>query len=142
MAILPEGRWLKTDDSEREIPLVGVALAAMRLRPEGFPQYRDKSSTLSATLNIRWSIQDIRRIVSKLAQRRIQPTSVIASAYRLLRGLSQTELARILQVTFQQVQKCEHARTRISASSLFLLSKVFAVPLDGFFRGSKVTNSR
>jgi integrase len=49
--ILPEGRRLKTEDSEREIPLVGVALAAMKRRPEGFPRYRDKSSTLSATLN-------------------------------------------------------------------------------------------
>ena len=49
--ILPEGRRLKTDDSEREIPLVGVALAAMRLHPKGFPRYRDKSSGLSATLN-------------------------------------------------------------------------------------------
>lgn len=49
--ILPEGRRLKTEDSEREIPLVGVALAAMRLHPKGFPRYRDKSSGLSATLN-------------------------------------------------------------------------------------------
>lgn len=49
--IQPDGRKLKTDDSEREIPLVGVALAAMKLRPQGFPRYRDKSSSLSATLN-------------------------------------------------------------------------------------------
>ncbi len=49
--IQPDGRKLKTEDSEREIPLVGIALAAMRLRPEGFPRYRDKSASLSATLN-------------------------------------------------------------------------------------------
>lgn len=49
--IMPEDRRLKTEDSEREIPLVGVALAALKLRPEGFPRYRDKSSGLSATLN-------------------------------------------------------------------------------------------
>jgi integrase len=49
--ILPEGRRLKTEDSAREIPLVGVALAAMRLHPKGFPRYRDKSSGLSGTLN-------------------------------------------------------------------------------------------
>ena len=49
--ILPEGRRLKTDDSQREIPLVGAALAAMKRRPDGFPRYRDKSSNLSATLN-------------------------------------------------------------------------------------------
>ncbi|MCC8978916.1 tyrosine-type recombinase/integrase [Bradyrhizobium acaciae] len=49
--IVPEGRVLKTQDSERKIPLVGAALAAMKLRPDGFPRYRDKSSALSATLN-------------------------------------------------------------------------------------------
>jgi len=49
--VLPEGRRLKTEDSRREIPLVGVALTAMRMRREGFPRYRDKSSNLSATLN-------------------------------------------------------------------------------------------
>jgi integrase len=49
--IVPDGRVLKTKDSCREIPLVGAALAAMRLRPDGFPRYRDKSSSLSATLN-------------------------------------------------------------------------------------------
>jgi integrase len=49
--ILPEGRRLKTADSRREIPLVGAALPAMRMRPQGFPRYRDKSSSLSATLN-------------------------------------------------------------------------------------------
>jgi integrase len=49
--IQPDGRKLKTEDSEREIPLVGVALAAMALRPKGFARYRDKSSSLSATVN-------------------------------------------------------------------------------------------
>jgi integrase len=49
--ILPEGRRLKTEDSAREIPLVGAALAAIRLHPTGFPRYRDKSSYLSGTLN-------------------------------------------------------------------------------------------
>ena len=49
--VQPDGRRLKTEDSEREIPLVGVALAAMKLRPQGFPRYRDKSSSLSATVN-------------------------------------------------------------------------------------------
>jgi integrase len=49
--ILPEGRRLKTEDAEREIPLVGAALAAMRLRADGFSRYRDKSSNLSGALN-------------------------------------------------------------------------------------------
>ena len=48
--IQPEGRLLKTDQSEREIPLVGMALDAMRRHPNGFPRYFDKGSNLSATL--------------------------------------------------------------------------------------------
>ena len=38
-------------DSLREIPLVGAALAALKAKPEGFPRYRDNSSTFSATTN-------------------------------------------------------------------------------------------
>jgi integrase len=49
--ILADGRRLKTEDSEREIPLVGVALKALTLRPRGFPKYRDNATTLSATVN-------------------------------------------------------------------------------------------
>lgn len=49
--VLPDGRRLKTEDSRREIPLVGMALAAMKLRPDGFPRYRDKASSLSAAVN-------------------------------------------------------------------------------------------
>jgi integrase len=48
--IQAEGRLLKTDQSEREIPLVGLALDAMRRHPDGFPRYFDKGSNLSATL--------------------------------------------------------------------------------------------
>lgn len=49
--VLGDGRRLKTQDSAREIPLVGVALAAMRRRPHGFPKYRDRATVLSATVN-------------------------------------------------------------------------------------------
>jgi integrase len=48
--IVAEGRLLKTEQSEREIPLVGMALDAMRRHPIGFPRYFDKGSSLSATL--------------------------------------------------------------------------------------------
>ncbi len=36
--------------SVRDIPLVGVSLAAMKRFPKGFPRYRDREETLSATL--------------------------------------------------------------------------------------------
>jgi integrase len=47
----PDGRRVKSDDSIREIPLVGVALAAMKLQPKGFPRYADKGASLSAYAN-------------------------------------------------------------------------------------------
>ncbi|MBB4273998.1 hypothetical protein [Rhizobium mongolense] len=46
-----EPREIKTSSSIREIPLVGVALEAMKKFPSGFPRYLDKGSSLSATLN-------------------------------------------------------------------------------------------
>lgn len=49
--VVADGRRLKTEDSEREMPLVGVALEAMKLRPHGFAKYRDKATVLSATVN-------------------------------------------------------------------------------------------
>lgn len=51
IAVKAEGRKLKTDHSERKMPLVGCALAAMRLQPQGFPRYRDKGASLSALVN-------------------------------------------------------------------------------------------
>ena len=48
--IAAEGRVLKTAHSERDIPLVGLALSAMRRHARGFPRYFDKGSSLSATL--------------------------------------------------------------------------------------------
>lgn len=43
-------RELKTPDSERDIPLVGVSLVAMQASPEGFIKYRDKGELVSANL--------------------------------------------------------------------------------------------
>ena len=48
--IRPEERQLKNPQSERDLPLIGNALAALRRHPEGFSTYRDKADTLSATL--------------------------------------------------------------------------------------------
>lgn len=43
-------RQLKSKSSVREIPLVGVSLAAMKRVPNGFPHYRDKGNLLSVSL--------------------------------------------------------------------------------------------
>jgi integrase len=45
------GRRLKTEQSSRDMPLVGCALAVMKLHPKGFPRYRDKAASLSAIVN-------------------------------------------------------------------------------------------
>lgn len=44
-------REIKTRSSEREIPLVGIALEVFKKHPNGFPKYQDKETNLSATLN-------------------------------------------------------------------------------------------
>ncbi|WP_366523893.1 DUF6538 domain-containing protein [uncultured Algimonas sp.] len=43
-------RALKSKSASRDVPLLGISLQAMRLNPDGFPRYRDKSDLLSATL--------------------------------------------------------------------------------------------
>lgn len=49
--IRPEARQLKTRQSARDMPLVGVGLDVMREFREGFGRYRDSPDTLSATVN-------------------------------------------------------------------------------------------
>ncbi|HAA13072.1 MAG TPA: hypothetical protein DCE41_15820 [Cytophagales bacterium] len=45
-----EGEELKTIYSERTLPLVGYALAALKQFPRGFPRYKDNNETYSATI--------------------------------------------------------------------------------------------
>ncbi len=56
-------------------------------------------------------------------------------AVRVRRGLSQTNLADKLGLTFQQVQKYESGANRISASKLFAISRIMGVTPDYFFEG-------
>lgn len=44
-------REIKTTSSIRYVPLIGLALEAVRKHPNGFPRYRDKETVLSNTLN-------------------------------------------------------------------------------------------
>ena len=46
-----ETRQIKNKTSRREIPLTGVSLEVFRAFPSGFPHYREKPATLSATVN-------------------------------------------------------------------------------------------
>ena len=52
---------------------------------------------------------------------------------RKLLGMTQTDLADAIGLTFQQVQKYERGANRISASRLCDLSRVLDVPVDYFF---------
>jgi integrase len=58
--VRPDGRQMKTDDSWRDISLVGVALKVMRRHPDGFPRYRDKADSLSALVNKAFEARKLR----------------------------------------------------------------------------------
>ena len=49
-------------------------------------------------------------------------------------GMSQTQLANLVGVTFQQVQKIERAKNRISAGRLCVIALHFGLTPDYFFK--------
>jgi transcriptional regulator with XRE-family HTH domain len=56
-------------------------------------------------------------------------------ALRLQRGLSQSDLARGIGLTFQQVQKYEKGTNRVSAGRLQQIADFLGVPITFFYRG-------
>ena len=52
---------------------------------------------------------------------------------RTLLGLSQSDLAEALDITFQQVQKYERGKNRVSSSKLYEISHALNVPVNYFF---------
>ena len=52
---------------------------------------------------------------------------------RTLLGMTQTDLADAIGLTFQQVQKYENGKNRISASRLLALTRLLDVSIDYFF---------
>ncbi len=54
---------------------------------------------------------------------------------RILRGMTQTDVAEGLKISFQQVQKYELGRNRVSASKLYEMSHILGVPPSYFFDG-------
>lgn len=55
---------------------------------------------------------------------------------RTLKGLSQERLARLIGVTYQQVQKYERGTNRIGSSRLDAIARTLAVPIGFFFEGA------
>jgi transcriptional regulator with XRE-family HTH domain len=50
-------------------------------------------------------------------------------------GISQTDLADVLGLTFQQVQKYERGSNRVSASKLYDITNKLETPIEYFFVG-------
>ena len=81
----------------------------------------------------------VRLVSGKVRQTKPRATDADAQIGRRLRerrvtmGLSQTELASAVGVTFQQMQKYERGTNRVSASRLFALAGALGVPVGYFF---------
>lgn len=56
-------------------------------------------------------------------------------ALRLAAGQNQSEIGRVLGLTFQQIQKYERGANRMSASVLATLADHFGVSVERFFEG-------
>src|SRR5438477_2647422 len=61
---------------------------------------------------------------------------------RIELGLTQPEVAAELGITFQHLYKFEKAKSRISASRLYDLSKALGVPVTPFFEGLAATEAK
>ena len=61
---------------------------------------------------------------------------------RELLGLSQTEIGKRIDLTFQQIQKYENATNRISAGKLFKFGQILDVPICYFFPGFQRISQR
>jgi transcriptional regulator with XRE-family HTH domain len=73
--------------------------------------------------------EDINLVVDKHVGNRVR-------MQRLMVGLSQEALGKALGLTFQQVQKYENGKNRISASRLQHISQILQVPPPFFFDGA------
>ncbi|MFI5024290.1 MAG: helix-turn-helix domain-containing protein [Alphaproteobacteria bacterium] len=54
---------------------------------------------------------------------------------RTILGMSQSQLGKAAGITFQQFQKYENGKNRISASKLYRFASVLGVPVSFFFEG-------
>src|SRR5579863_6449019 len=55
---------------------------------------------------------------------------------RMMLGMSQTNLADGVNLTFQQIQKYEKGTNRVSASRMQQFAKILNVPVPFFFEGA------
>ena len=57
-------------------------------------------------------------------------------AHRLIAGMSQSDLARRLGVSFQQVQKYEKGTNRVGAGRLPEIAAIFNIPVSALFEAN------
>ena len=95
-----------------------------------------------ALIQLRWELMGAVMAKRKrwtITKRGAHPVDAhVGSRVRLRRamlGVSQTKLAELLGLSFQQVQKNEKGTNRIGASRLYELSQVLDVPVMYFFAG-------
>src|SRR5215470_12253638 len=62
-------------------------------------------------------------------------------AHRLVAGMSQSDLARKLGVSFQQVQKYEKGTNRVGAGRIPLIAEIFGVPISALYKDHAQTES-
>ena len=61
-------------------------------------------------------------------------------AHRLIVGMSQSDLARRLGVSFQQVQKYEKGLNRVGAGRLPQIAEIFDIPVGALFDANANTS--
>jgi transcriptional regulator with XRE-family HTH domain len=61
-------------------------------------------------------------------------------AHRLIAGMSQSELAEQLGISFQQVQKYEKGANRVGAGRLPEIAEIFNIPISALFKGHANTS--
>jgi len=61
--------------------------------------------------------------------------------YRMIRGMSQSQLATELGLTFQQVQKYEKGANRVGAGRLIRIAQALQIPVQTLF-GDDVSNDQ
>jgi transcriptional regulator with XRE-family HTH domain len=54
---------------------------------------------------------------------------------RTMRGLTQEAVAKMIGISFQQVQKYENGKNALNAHRLYELSQIMYVPIEYFFDG-------
>jgi transcriptional regulator with XRE-family HTH domain len=83
--------------------------------------------------------RNMTRMTDKLSSDMAHPVDLYVGARLRIRrkvlGLSQTQLADALGITFQQIQKYERGANRISASKLYEAARLLQSPVSYFFEG-------